>query len=47
MLKLRELIQRDIDKLAANITSVEGKPLKDAHRDVYYGLDISCSSYMW
>lgn len=27
-----------MDKLAANITSVEGKPLKDAVRDVYYGL---------
>ena len=26
------------DKLAANITSVEGKPLKDALRDVYNGL---------
>ncbi|KAJ8452928.1 hypothetical protein Cgig2_014691 [Carnegiea gigantea] len=33
------------DKLAANITSVEGKPLKNALRDVYNGLEVL--EYVW
>lgn len=38
MLKLQELIRRDIDKLALNITTEQGKTLKDAHGDVFRGL---------
>ncbi|KAK6916202.1 Aldehyde dehydrogenase domain [Dillenia turbinata] len=40
MLKLQELIRRDIDKLALNITTEQGKTLKDAHGDVFSGLEV-------
>ncbi|KAJ7013225.1 hypothetical protein NC653_003054 [Populus alba x Populus x berolinensis] len=40
MLKLQELIRRDIDKLAMNITTEQGKTLKDAHGDVFRGLEV-------
>lgn len=40
MLKLQELIRRDIDKLAKNITTEQGKTLKDAHGDVFRGLEV-------
>ncbi|KAK1299780.1 hypothetical protein QJS10_CPB13g00268 [Acorus calamus] len=40
MLKLQELIRRDIDKLALNITTEQGKTLKDAHGDVFRGLEV-------
>ncbi|KAL9685708.1 hypothetical protein QQ045_023159 [Rhodiola kirilowii] len=40
MFKLQELIRRDIDKLAVNITTEQGKTLKDAHGDVFRGLEV-------
>ncbi|KAG4399651.1 hypothetical protein GLYMA_08G276400v4 [Glycine max] len=40
MFKLQELIRRDIDKLAMNITIEQGKTLKGAKRDVLYGLEV-------
>ncbi|KAK8518918.1 hypothetical protein V6N13_017819 [Hibiscus sabdariffa] len=40
MLKLQELIRRDMDKLAKNITTEQGKTLKDAHGDVFRGLEV-------
>ncbi|XP_065870140.1 methylmalonate-semialdehyde dehydrogenase [acylating], mitochondrial isoform X4 [Euphorbia lathyris] len=40
MLKLQELIRRDIDKLAMNITTEQGKTIKDAHGDVFRGLEV-------
>ncbi|GLT64781.1 hypothetical protein SLA2020_372520 [Shorea laevis] len=40
MFKLQELIRRDIDKLAKNITTEQGKTLKDAHGDVFRGLEV-------
>ncbi|KAJ0048255.1 hypothetical protein Pint_16927 [Pistacia integerrima] len=40
MFKLQELIRRDIDKLAINITTEQGKTLKDAHGDVFRGLEV-------
>uniref|UniRef100_A0A2P2LJD7 methylmalonate-semialdehyde dehydrogenase (CoA acylating) n=1 Tax=Rhizophora mucronata TaxID=61149 RepID=A0A2P2LJD7_RHIMU len=40
MFKLQELIRRDIDKLATNITTEQGKTLKDAHGDVFRGLEV-------
>ncbi|KAI4363978.1 hypothetical protein MLD38_020127 [Melastoma candidum] len=40
MLKFQELIRRDIDKLAMNITMEQGKTLKDAHGDVFRGLEV-------
>ncbi|KAL9238499.1 hypothetical protein vseg_012912 [Gypsophila vaccaria] len=45
MSKLRELIQRDKDKLAVSIAREVGKPLKDALRDMDSGLealDLAC-----
>ncbi|GAY62334.1 hypothetical protein CUMW_216990 [Citrus unshiu] len=40
MLKLQELIRGDIDKLAMNITTEQGKTLKDAQGDVFRGLEV-------
>ncbi|XP_026449497.1 methylmalonate-semialdehyde dehydrogenase [acylating], mitochondrial-like [Papaver somniferum] len=40
MFKLQELIRRDMDKLAMNITTEQGKTLKDAHGDVFRGLEV-------
>lgn len=40
MFKLQQLIRRDIDKLAMNITTEQGKTLKDAHGDVFRGLEV-------
>ncbi|KAF9594966.1 hypothetical protein IFM89_035536 [Coptis chinensis] len=40
MFKLQELIRRDIDKLALNIITEQGKTLKDAHGDVFRGLEV-------
>ncbi|KAJ0010434.1 hypothetical protein Pint_33460 [Pistacia integerrima] len=40
MFKLQELIRRHIDKLAINITTEQGKTLKDAHGDVFRGLEV-------
>ncbi|KAF2320585.1 hypothetical protein GH714_028605 [Hevea brasiliensis] len=40
MFKLQELIRRDIDKVAMNITTEQGKTLKDAHGDVFRGLEV-------
>ncbi|GAV84830.1 Aldedh domain-containing protein [Cephalotus follicularis] len=40
MLKFQELIRRNIDKLAMNITTEQGKTLKDAHGDVFRGLEV-------
>ncbi|XWS68205.1 hypothetical protein CRYUN_Cryun04dG0071200 [Craigia yunnanensis] len=40
MFKFQELIQRDIDKLAMNITNEHGKTLKDAYGDVLCGLEV-------
>ncbi|GMI74640.1 hypothetical protein HRI_001133300 [Hibiscus trionum] len=40
MFKFQELIKRDIDKLAMNITNEHGKPLKDAYDDVLCGLEV-------
>ncbi|XP_009364800.2 uncharacterized protein LOC103954704 [Pyrus x bretschneideri] len=40
MFKLQELIRRDIDKLAMNITIEQGKTLKGAESDVLRGLEV-------
>ncbi|KAI6701602.1 hypothetical protein NL676_015926 [Syzygium grande] len=40
MFKLQQLIRRDIDKLAMNITTEQGKTLKDAQGDVFRGLEV-------
>eukprot|EP00262_Sarcandra_glabra_P017275 TRINITY_DN5863_c0_g1_i1.p1 TRINITY_DN5863_c0_g1~~TRINITY_DN5863_c0_g1_i1.p1 ORF type:complete len:538 (+),score=96.77 TRINITY_DN5863_c0_g1_i1:39-1652(+) len=40
MFKLQELIRRDIDKLAMNISIEQGKTLRDAHGDVFRGLEV-------
>ncbi|KAK7835428.1 methylmalonate-semialdehyde dehydrogenase [acylating], partial [Quercus suber] len=40
MFKLQELIRRDIDKLAMNITLEQGKTLKGAQGDVLRGLEV-------
>ncbi|KAK4401801.1 Methylmalonate-semialdehyde dehydrogenase [acylating], mitochondrial [Sesamum angolense] len=40
MFKLQELIRRDTDKLASNITSEQGKTLKDAFNDVSRGIEL-------
>lgn len=40
MFKLQELIRRDIDKLAMNITIEQGKALKSARSDVLHGLEF-------
>ncbi|KAJ9705582.1 hypothetical protein PVL29_003582 [Vitis rotundifolia] len=40
MFKLQELIRRDIDKIAMNITTEHGKTLKDAYTDVHRGLEV-------
>ncbi|KAF5207976.1 Methylmalonate-semialdehyde dehydrogenase [acylating] protein [Thalictrum thalictroides] len=40
MFKLQELIRRDTDKLAKNITMEQGKTLKDAQGDVFRGLEV-------
>ncbi|KAG2703952.1 hypothetical protein I3760_06G160500 [Carya illinoinensis] len=40
MFKLQELIRRDMDKLALNVTTEQGKTLKDAHGDVFRGLEV-------
>ncbi|CAN1332624.1 Methylmalonate-semialdehyde dehydrogenase [acylating], mitochondrial, partial [Linum perenne] len=40
MFKLQELIRRDKEKLALNITTEQGKTLKDAHGDVFRGLEV-------
>ncbi|XP_076934791.1 methylmalonate-semialdehyde dehydrogenase [acylating], mitochondrial-like [Bidens hawaiensis] len=40
MLKLQQLIRRDMAKLAMNITTEQGKTLKDAQGDVFRGLEV-------
>ncbi|KAL7157051.1 hypothetical protein ABFS83_02G051800 [Erythranthe nasuta] len=40
MFKLQELIRRDIDKLANDITTEQGKTLKDAFNDVSRGIEL-------
>ncbi|GAB2219399.1 hypothetical protein Droror1_Dr00007034 [Drosera rotundifolia] len=40
MFKFQELIRRDMDKLAHNITIEQGKTLKDAQGDVFRGLEV-------
>ena len=40
MLKLQELIRRDIKKLAACLTAEQGKTLPDAEGDVFRGLEV-------
>lgn len=40
MFKLQELIRRDIDKIALNITIEQGKTLKDAYNEVLRGLEV-------
>ena len=40
MLKLQELIRRDMDKLALSVTTEQGKTLKDAQGDVFRGLEV-------
>ncbi|XP_020251474.1 methylmalonate-semialdehyde dehydrogenase [acylating], mitochondrial-like isoform X1 [Asparagus officinalis] len=40
MFKLQELIRRVMDKLAMNITTEQGKTLKDAQGDVFRGLEV-------
>ncbi|KAG0608377.1 hypothetical protein M758_8G101300 [Ceratodon purpureus] len=40
MLKLQELIRRDMDKLALSITTEQGKTLADARGDVFRGLEV-------
>ncbi|XP_057787987.1 methylmalonate-semialdehyde dehydrogenase [acylating], mitochondrial isoform X1 [Salvia miltiorrhiza] len=40
MLKLQELIRKNMDKLALNITTEQGKTLKDAQGDVFRGLEV-------
>lgn len=40
MLKLQELIRRDMDKLAMSVTIEQGKTLADARGDVFRGLEV-------
>ncbi|KAE8691498.1 putative methylmalonate-semialdehyde dehydrogenase [Hibiscus syriacus] len=40
MFKLQEFVRTDMDKLAKNITTEQGKTLKDAHGDVFRGLEV-------
>ncbi|EEE66713.1 hypothetical protein OsJ_23385 [Oryza sativa Japonica Group] len=40
MLKYQELIRANMDKLAENITTEQGKTLKDAWGDVFRGLEV-------
>ena len=40
MLKLQELIRRDMKKLAACLTAEQGKTLPDAEGDVFRGLEV-------
>lgn len=40
MLKLQELIRRDMDKLAMSVTTEQGKTLADARGDVFRGLEV-------
>jgi len=40
MLKLQELVRRDMKKLAASITAEQGKTLPDAEGDVFRGLEV-------
>ena len=40
MLKLQELIRRDIKKIAAVLTAEQGKTLPDAEGDVFRGLEV-------
>ncbi|PON71803.1 Methylmalonate-semialdehyde dehydrogenase [Parasponia andersonii] len=40
MLKFQELIRRDSDRIALNITTEQGKTLKDAQGDVFRGLEV-------
>ncbi|XP_011087969.1 methylmalonate-semialdehyde dehydrogenase [acylating], mitochondrial [Sesamum indicum] len=40
MFKLQELIRRDTDKLASNITAEQGKTLKDAFNDISRGIEL-------
>ncbi|XP_010530660.1 PREDICTED: methylmalonate-semialdehyde dehydrogenase [acylating], mitochondrial [Tarenaya hassleriana] len=40
MLKFQELIRKNMDKLALNITTEQGKTLKDAQGDVFRGLEV-------
>ncbi|KAK3185217.1 hypothetical protein Dsin_032503 [Dipteronia sinensis] len=40
MFKFQELIRRDMDKLAMNITTEHGKTLKDAYNEVLCGLEV-------
>lgn len=40
MLKFQELIRRDMDKLAENVTMEQGKTLADARGDVFRGLEV-------
>lgn len=44
MLKLQELIRRDMDKLALSITTEQGKTLADARGDVFRGLEVKSIS---
>lgn len=40
MFKFQELIRRDIDKIAQNITSEQGKTLRDARNEMLRGLEM-------
>ncbi|KAL8188953.1 hypothetical protein R6Q57_029473 [Mikania cordata] len=40
MFRFQELIRRDIDKIAQNITSEHGKTLKDARNEMLRGLEV-------
>ncbi|KAM0025328.1 putative methylmalonate-semialdehyde dehydrogenase (CoA acylating) [Helianthus debilis subsp. tardiflorus] len=40
MFRFQELIRRDIDKIAQNITSEQGKTLKDARNEMLRGLEV-------
>src|SRR2546421_1883506 len=40
MLKLQELIRRDMKKIAATLTAEQGKTLADAEGDVFRGLEV-------
>lgn len=40
MFKLQELIRRDTDRLAQNVTMEQGKTLADARGDVFRGLEV-------
>src|SRR5688572_12466270 len=40
MLKLQELIRRDMKKLAACLTAEQGKTLPDADGDIFRGLEV-------